>query len=279
MKQITFLAFLCLALFSCAPSSNSTQSVTQQTQSSEHRPDESAVLWQQTAAEYEALCYQAFNSGIYWLKQTNQEYQNARDLNELNPRAIIMDLDETVLNNSPYNAQLIIDNDNYSSSSWNNWVRLSNAGFVPGAKEFIQQVRNLEIEVFFISNRSTETLDQTIGNLGSLGYEIKTDHILLDETDDGDKAERRAQVMKNYDVVMLVGDNLADFSDVFENPMSVTERKSKTFEFQEMFGNKFIVLPNPMYGKWESTLKEKDPQYPQNNRFEDKRSFLKGYKK
>ncbi|MEQ8909945.1 MAG: 5'-nucleotidase, lipoprotein e(P4) family [Vicingaceae bacterium] len=272
MKNFGLLLLGSLFIHACSPSGKITENKSDQPTYNRH-PDESAVLWQQTAAEYDALCYQAFNSALNWLDYNNDDYEVSK-----RPLTIVMDLDETVLDNSPYNAQLILDGKSYSQESWSDWTTRTEAKLVPGAAEFIASALNRGYQIYYISNRSADEADWTVRNLSIHGINVEYDHVLLDETGTGEKAERRQQVANSNEVIMFIGDNLADFGDFFEEEMTVTERKNLTSEYNKSFGSKFIVLPNPMYGKWDSTLKERDKEYPTNSQYNDRRSFLKGYK-
>ena len=232
----------------------------------------SAVLWQQTSAEYEALCYQAFNAAAYRLRsgEIDKEESSSKRM------AIIMDLDETVLNNSPYNGWLIHNNKTYSKESWTEWSNLAQAGFVPGAIEFIDMATNQGFRVIFISNRSIEELEGTILNLEKAGISVKRSDVLL-KTNTSSKIARRKQVLANYNIYMLIGDNLADFSDSFAEELSIYQRKELIEKFKKKFGKKFIILPNVMYGDWEKTLKNNNSDYIQNNDAIGLKKYIKGF--
>jgi 5'-nucleotidase (lipoprotein e(P4) family) len=265
---LTLFAISTLLLSSCSSSRPTTQS----NGSTNCNTSESAILWQQTAAEYEALCHQAFNSGLFWI-----ERQATDEISQGKPLAVIMDIDETVLDNSPYNARLIEENSSYDYESWYNWSKQSSAKLIPGVKNFIESLREINIEVFFISNRSIEELEFTIENFRKESLAVEEDHFLL-RSDDKSKINRRQQVFDTHEVIMLVGDNLADFNENFDQEnFTVSSRKEIINEFREEFGKKFIILPNVMYGDWESALEEEDPNYPNSDKFKGKKSFLRTY--
>jgi len=120
---------------------------------------ELSVLWQQQAAEYRALCYQAFNmAGL----RLNEALKNKPGKQKL---AIITDLDETILNNSYSEAQLIKDGKEYSNQLWKDWIRQSAATGVPGAVEFLQMAQKKGIVIFYISNRDKTDVANTLINL------------------------------------------------------------------------------------------------------------------
>lgn len=205
-----------------------------------------AQVWTQNSAEYRALCYQAFNAAKINLDAIfffEKKYDK--------PLAIIADVDETVLDNSPYDGKLILNNTSYNRESWVDWGNLEIAKAIPGSLDFLKYASEKNIEIFYISNRYSEQLESTVNNLKKLGFpDAKKSNVLL-RNDGRSKSERRKSVFKNYEVIMLIGDNLSDFNDEFEEKLS-TERTKYTDDLSSDFGTKLIVLPNPNYGDWES---------------------------
>ena len=205
-----------------------------------------AQVWTQNSAEYRALCYQAFNAAKMNLDALfffEKEYDK--------PLAIIADVDETVLDNSPYDGKLILNNTTYNRESWVEWGNLEIAKAIPGSLEFLIYASEKNVEIFYISNRYSEQLDATVNNLKKLGFpDAKESNVLL-RRDTRSKSERRKSVSDNYEVIMLIGDNLSDFNDEFEIKL-YNERSDQTDKLKNEFGTKLIVLPNPNYGDWES---------------------------
>jgi 5'-nucleotidase (lipoprotein e(P4) family) len=198
------------------------------------------VLWQQAAAEYRALCYQAFNIAALRLNAAVREKKKGR------PLAIITDLDETILDNSYSEAQLIRDGKTYSSQGWKDWTGRSAATEVPGAAAFLQSAHKKGVTVFYVSNRDTSELVSTLLNLQKLGLpDTNLKHMLFLQNTSS-KEERRKTIMSRYNVIMLLGDNLNDFMNVFEKK-NIEERFTETDKMKEEWGRKFIVLPN--YGR------------------------------
>lgn len=205
-----------------------------------------ATIWYQHSPEMKALYLQGFNIASENLKLFAKQKTKR-------PKAVVVDIDETMLNNVPFQAQEIIDNKPFSSDFWNEWTKLAKAEALPGAKEFSLLCDSLGIQLFYISNRSTSELDVTVRNLDSLGFAFATpDHFLLKENTSS-KKERREKVMENYDIVMLVGDNLADFTEVFESREDDWDCDLVN-QYKSEFGKRFIILPNPMYGGWEKNI-------------------------
>ncbi len=223
-----------------------------------------AVYWQQNSAEYEALCYQAYNSAENYLRQyTGGSDQDGNVIVAKDQKiAIIIDLDETVLNNSPYSGYLVKNNLDYNYDSWLEWVETASAELVPGALEFINNAIRMEVEVFFISNRFEQELEPTIRNMIEKGIQFNEKNVFLRNAN-SEKMSRRDMITSAFDVVMLIGDNLADLHDVFESDILMEQRKEVVASFKKEFGSKYIILPNPVYGGWEPTEPGQDPKLTQ----------------
>ncbi len=208
-----------------------------------------AVLWFQHAAECRALTYQACNAAHDTLNREAPLCTNA---------AIIVDIDETVLDNSPYQARLIQRGEQYTPETWNEWVQLFRAQALPGVAELLRDATSRfasnRLEVFYISNRAENQRQATLRNLQQAGFPNADDsHLLLKSTTSGKEA-RRAQVAATRQIVLLMGDNLSDFSDQFDT--NGPPRTAATDTARQEFGRRFIVLPNPMYGDWEQAFYE-----------------------
>lgn len=205
------------------------------------------VLWHQTSAEYRALCYQAFNAAKTYLETlipnrgTNEKF------------AIITDLDETIIDNSYLEAKQIKEGKEYSSARWKEWVNLSAATGVPGAVEFLQWAASRNITIFYISNRSVSDVKPTLANLIKLQLPNADEEHMLFLSAESTKEPRRQIVAKDHKIVMLMGDNLNDFSNLFEKK-SIDDRKMETDKVKDEWGKKFIVLPNAIYGEWENAF-------------------------
>lgn len=247
MKKLIYLPVI-IFLVSCAGSSKQTY---YKKVNSSNSADTQSILWQQTAAEKAALCYQAFNIA-------SMKLDMLQDSDDPAISAIIMDLDETVLDNSPYNGQLTLKNQSYSTDTWNGWVVKEDALLVPGALEFIQKAERVGIKIFYISNRSEEVMIPTMNNMKKVGIEVSEDQMFLKQNT-SNKIKRRQDVEKDYNIIMLIGDNLADFHSMFEaEENNIQIRKEIVDDLKSQFGNKFIVLPNVMYGGWEKAMEKED---------------------
>lgn len=205
-----------------------------------------AQVWTQNSAEYRALCFQAFNTA-----KINIDSYLSSEKKYDRPLAIITDVDETVLDNSPYDGRLILEDVSYDRESWIEWGNLEIAEAIPGSLEFLTYVYEKGIKVFYVSNRYSEQLESTVNNLKKLGFPNVSESTVLLRSDSRSKSERRNSISDGHEVIMLIGDNLSDFNDEFEVKIS-EERINYTNQMRDNFGTKLIVLPNPNYGDWES---------------------------
>jgi 5'-nucleotidase (lipoprotein e(P4) family) len=229
-----------------------------------------ALLWQQTAGEYRALCYQAFAGGL-----AQVERMLAHRGAEAKPPAIIVDLDETILDNSPYQAQSAIDGFSYPSH-WSAWVAQSEAPAVPGAVGFLAELVTRNVEVFYVTNRREAERAATLDNLRRLGLPDADDAHLLPRQETSSKEARRQAIRARFDVLLLVGDNLADFAADYEGQSSAA-RARLVDEQRTAFGQRYLVLPNPIYGDWETTLYGADYALPEAEKQRLRLAHLRGF--
>jgi 5'-nucleotidase (lipoprotein e(P4) family) len=235
---------------------------------------EGAVLWQQTAGERRALSYQAFALARMMLDRdlrTNRRDRKAR--------AVIVDLDETILDNSRYEGMLLQQRVNYDQRTWTEWINRAEATAVPGAVEFLRYAASRGVTVFYITNRNDAQKQGTATNLKKLGFPNVNDQTLLVQTDpkNSTKEPRRESVAAKFRIVLLMGDDLNDFSDVFEKSRTVESRTAVADRYQEEFGKRFILLPNAMYGDWENAIYGYNFKLTEAEKAEKRRSLLKGY--
>jgi len=211
-----------------------------------------ATLYVQQASEYKALCYQAYNVGKFRLDEKLSKYEGDEKL------AVVVDIDETVLDNSPFSARSIIKNTDYPKY-WNEWCHLAQAKSIPGALAFLKYAESKGVETFYISNRKAELTEVTLKNLQQNGFPFAdSTHIML-RTTTSDKKERRDKVKATHDILLFFGDNLGDFLSDFDH-QSTKARTALTVDMLNDFGDDFIVLPNPTYGAWMSAMKKGLPK-------------------
>ena len=168
-----------------------------------------ATLWMQTSAEFRALCYQTFNLAKMNLDMFLTAHTGSKTV------AVIVDADETMIDNSAYEAFLVGKDFGYSSKTWTPWMAAAQATAIPGALEFLNYANKKGVEIFYVTNRKMVGYDGTEKNLKALGFpDVDKKHLLL-RTGSSDKQERRDIVAKDYEIAFLMGDNLNDFASVF----------------------------------------------------------------
>ncbi|MAJ31787.1 MAG: 5'-nucleotidase, lipoprotein e(P4) family [Flavobacteriaceae bacterium] len=231
MRIVVFSLTLLVTLSSCNPKFS--------------RKDHS-IYWQKNATEYKALCIQAYNSA-------KLELNRALFLEHEKPIAVVADIDETVLNNLPYNEMLIEKEMSFSQATWSEWVNKEIATAIPGALDFYAYAERMGVEVIYISNRREENYAPTKSNLVALGFPFDEDTIMLLRDETSSKEDRRNQ-LANFNVVLFLGDNLSDFDVVFDKQTN-TERNRALEEKKSDLGQKFILIPNLIYGAWEDGFK------------------------
>ncbi len=227
-----------------------------------------STLWVQTAIEYRMLTTQAYArarecvgkalADPAWTAAVEQIGNPFYDL----PPAIIVDVDETVLDTSAFQAKQIRKHRQFSPALWDKWVRTASAPGVPGARDFLQWAAGEKnITVFYVTNRDESVEPWTRRNLAKQGFPLTdTPDVVLCKGEYGDsssdKSGRRRHVCSGYRVLLLAGDNLGDFiggaRDTIEN------RKRAAEAYADFWKEKWIVLPNPMYGSWEGALYDYD---------------------
>lgn len=199
------------------------------------------ILYHQTAAEYTALCYQAYNIA--------EDRLLAIDFSELEkPPALVVDVDETVLGNTRYNIRELLGEATYPEDFYK-WLEEEASEPVAGAAEFLQLADSMGVKIFYITNRRDHKQKATIGNLQKYGFPQANEKQVLCKTHKSSKEPRRQTAAENHEIIMLIGDNLLDFSDFFRLD-DIEERKERTAEKQAEFGRRFIILPNVMHGYW-----------------------------
>jgi 5'-nucleotidase (lipoprotein e(P4) family) len=207
-----------------------------------------ATLWFQRSAEYRALCYQAYNLAEWRIKEYLTHPDTAK------PAAVIFDIDETLLDNSPSEAINILENKPFTPAGWKAWTDQASAAPIPGGLDFCKFLAQNGIQVIYVSNRLINETESTLLNLQKWGFpNADPDHLFL-KSDVSSKEIRRNLVEASYNVIMLVGDNLSDFDQVFED-RSVNFGYGAVDSLRSELGKKLIVLPNPLYGDWTKPLK------------------------
>jgi len=219
-----------------------------------------SVLYQQTAAERLAGSLQTFRSAKQAIDNalTDRSWSAlpGQDIQGKKP-AIIVDVDETVLDNTAYEARMILDGTKYPDG-WISWGKEASATEVPGAKDFLNYAAAKGVTIFYITNRVVELKEATQKNLTKLGIpwdQTKETILMRGENNWGsDKGSRRALVAQEYRVLLMAGDNLGDFVDAKDNNLSPQQRKAIVEEYADYWGEKWFMLQNIAYGDWEGAL-------------------------
>ena len=240
-KNILLMGIAALCLNSCCPTKNTTTTTT------ENKLIANGKLWssyyQQNAAEYEALCLQAFN-----IAQLRLDEALAKKGTQ--PLAIVTDIDETFLDNSPFEAYCAKQGISYSQKAWEEWTVLGEAKPLAGALEFFEYAHSKGVAIFYVTNRLEKEREGTAKNLRKYNFPFPSDSRLILRTAEKSKENRRQQIAKEYDIVLLMGDNLTDFAKDFDE-RTPQDRSQAVHQNKSQFGKRFIVFPNFSYGDWE----------------------------
>ena len=228
-----------------------------------------AILYHQKAAEVKAIYYQTFNLATLMFEKDLLNKQINKK------RAVVVDIDETILDNSPYEAQCVLANISYPEK-WNEWVNKSLAEAIPGAVEFLKYVVEKKADVFYVTNRKETFRDATIKNLKEKGFPLADNSHLLMKTDSSNKEIYRNSISKTHHICLLIGDNLSDFSTIFDKK-TLEIRSYRTDSLKNEFGNRFIILPNAMYGDWEMAVYLNNSNLTETDKDSIRKANLKGF--
>ena len=220
-----------------------------------------AVLWMQRSVEYKASALAAFALARLRLEQaladanwTAAPKEQTGSYQSL-PPAVILDIDETIVDNSGYQAWMTLKDTTFDPRTWNAYVNTVSSLAIPGAVEFAKYAESKGVKVFYISNRTAEEEEATRKNMEKLGFPLdeRIDTVLTTrERPDWTSAKgtRRAHIAKNYRVLLNLGDNFGDFVDEYRG--TEAERLNVFEEHKDRWGREWIVLANPAYGSFES---------------------------
>jgi 5'-nucleotidase (lipoprotein e(P4) family) len=221
-----------------------------------------SVLWMQTAAEYRIVCQTIFDSAKGALDYALKDLTWTAALEQTGPfqalpPAIVVDLDETIFDNSPFWGRLVVDRIGYDFKLWSEWMARADATAVPGAIEFLKNAESKGVTVFYVTNRNANMEVATRTNLTKLGLALPAaiDTVLMNGEKPGwnsVKSSRRAFIATTHRILLLVGDDLGDFvSDANDTP---EKRVALAAKYPIYWGSRWILLPNPVAGSWESAL-------------------------
>lgn len=245
-----------------------------------------AVAWVQRSAEYAATTTTIYRAATAELDAALKSGESALAEGEQTagggklPPALIMDVDETVLDNSPYQARLVMSGKEFDDLTWDQWVAEKKAKPVPGVVEFAKAADAKGITVLYISNRAAHLQEATLANLKAAGLPVKNDQVFLGlgtfvadcEQNGSEKLCRRTHAGRKYRVLMQFGDQLGDFVQILTNTPDA--RADLSAKYADWWGQRWWMLPNPTYGSWEPALFNNDWKQAREARREAKRVGL-----
>jgi acid phosphatase len=242
-----------------------------------------AVLWAQTAVEYRANSWQAYELARRALDEALADPTRTAALEQTGdfsglPPAVILDIDETVLDNYAFEARLTVDAQAYSDQLWEAWVRQEAATTIPGAREFCDYAAGRGVTVFFVTNRMAPLEAPTRANLAKEGFPLPAgvDTVLLrnerPEWASSDKGPRRREIASSYRILLQVGDNMGDFVSAADG--TVAERLAFAEQHRDAWGTLWITLANPTYGSWLGAVLDNRYSLPYAQQVEIKKSAL-----
>jgi acid phosphatase len=242
-----------------------------------------AALWMQRSVEYRASALTAFALARLRLDQaladpawTAAPREQTGAYQSL-PPAVIVDIDETILDNSGYQAWMALKDTTFDPKTWNAYVNTVTSLAIAGAVEFTRYAAGRGVAVFYVSNRTAEEEPATRKNLEKLGFPLddKIDTVLTarEQQDWGSaKGTRRAHVAKSYRVLLNLGDNFGDFVDEYRG--TEAERLKVFEEHRDRWGREWIMLANPAYGSFETAPFKHDFKLSAADRRKAKRAVL-----
>ncbi|WP_329741759.1 5'-nucleotidase, lipoprotein e(P4) family [Dyella sp. A6] len=248
-------------------------------------PDDSldAVAWVQTALEHNLVYLETYRDAqSQLLTALHDPHWDALAKNDrvvplnrhLKP-AVVLDVDETVLDNSPYQVRLIKRGAEFDAATWSAWCREAKARALPGAVAFTQFAARHGIAVIYITNRDASLNQATLDNLRKDGFPVSGPDAFLGlgiavpncEQIGTQKGCRRQLISRKYRVLMQFGDQLGDFVDIMDNRDA--GRAQAMAPYMKWIGQRWFVLPNPTYGSWQPALFNNDWSLPRQQRRRD----------
>ena len=243
------------------------------------------VLWMQTSAEYQTLTQIAFSQATTAFELALSDTNGKGALEQTNsssslPPAIVVDIDETILDNSRFQGRLVVDRSEYKEGVWRQWIQKRKAEPIPGALEFLNLVASRGVTIFYVTNRDASQESDTRENLLALNLPLRTDiDVVLSRNENGwsssDKGSRRSHICKDFRVLILVGDDLGDFVSGAKDEPQARIKLANTHK--SMWGKRWILIPNPLYGSWESALFDHDFSKPDQEVLEMKLEKVRGF--
>ena len=245
-----------------------------------------ANLWMQRAVEYKANALTVYAlarirldealADRSWTAAPGEQKGEFQNL----PPAVVLDVDETLLDNSKYQVWLMRANQSFSTKSWNQFCAAQVSTAVPGAVEFTKYAESKGVKVFYVTNRDAETEKDTRENMAKLGFPLggNVDTFLMQgEKPDwtGAKSTRRAAIARDYRVLLNVGDNLGDFDDRYRS--SEADRVKAFDAGMPYWGKQWLMLANPTYGSFDTAPYGHDFKKPRDEQRKAKWDVLESW--
>lgn len=220
-----------------------------------------AALWTQRSVEYKANALTVFALARIrldealadkgWTAAPAEQTGNYQAL----PPAVVLDIDETLLDNSKYQVWMMKNNQTFSTKTWNEFCAAQISTVIPGSLEFVKDANSKGVKIFYITNRAAETEKDTRENMRKIGFPMggNVDTFLMQNEKPewtGAKSTRRAVVTKDYRVLLNIGDNFGDFDDRYR--ASEADRRKAYEAGMPYWGKQWLMIANPTYGSFDT---------------------------
>jgi 5'-nucleotidase (lipoprotein e(P4) family) len=238
-----------------------------------------SALWVHTSAEFYAIARQTFASATEkldlamrdptWTASTEQfatgDYQQL-------PPAVIVNLDEAVWSNSPYQNRIILQYGQHDMNHFIAWCNEAKCTAIPGAKEFLDHAARQGVSIVYITARPALLQDATKRNLSRLKYPLddQKDSLIMDGG--WPNHDKRELIAKGYRITLIISDSLGDF--MHDTEKDAVTRREMAAHYADNWGLKWFLIPNPMYGHWEYSFHKYDYNLDRPTRIRNKLKVL-----
>ena len=234
-----------------------------------------SALWVQTSGEFYAIARQTFAGAAEkldlalrdstWTAATEQFTKgNYQDL----PPAVIVNLDETVWNNSPYQARIILQYGQHDMVHFVEWCNEAKCSAVPGAKEFLEHVKKQGVTIAYITPRPELTRDGTLRNLAPAELPVRSASGLAADGWRMAESRQAGDDRRKHRILLIVSDSLGDF--MHDTAQDASVRREMAAQYADNWGLKWFLIPNPMYGHWEYSFQQYDYDLDRATRIQNK---------
>ena len=222
------------------------------------------VAWSNTAAEFGALCHQAFNLARLRVDEAMEKHSRSE-----RPLAVVTDVDNTIVHAGSYWSSLISEGvDFFDDEIWDRWIPENLIALVPGAMDFLKYCEYHGVEIFYVTNRDQgpRTYSYALNQLQYLNLPYSDSEHLVVFRESSDKTSARERIGESHELILLLGDNLNDFKRDYY-VADVEKRRALMERDRAEIGDKFIILPNATDGHWvRAIFGESEPAATDENR-------------